>query len=69
MSFADQLADYTAAQIISALGCERATAYDWKSGRRSPPLWQQAHWLRILAAHSKRHNKASHGTTHKRSKD
>lgn len=57
MSFADHLTDYTAAQIIAALGCERATAYDWKSGRRSPPVWQQAHWLRILAAYAKRHNK------------
>jgi len=62
MSFADQLADYTAAQIIAALGCERATAYDWKSGRRSPPVWQQAHWLRILAADAKRHNKTQHRT-------
>ena len=62
MSFADQLADYTAAQIIAALGCERATAYDWKSGRRSPPAWQQAHWLRILAAYAKKHNKSHHAT-------
>lgn len=62
MSFADQLADYTAAQIQTWLGCKRGTAYDWKDGRREPPAWQQPHWLRILAAASKRHNKTQHRT-------
>jgi hypothetical protein len=59
MSFADSLTDYTAAQIQEWLGCKRGTAYDWKDGRREPPDWQQPHWLRILAAASKKHNKAS----------
>lgn len=49
MSFADQLADYTAVEIIEILGCPRATAYQWKDGLRKPPEWQQAHWLAILA--------------------
>jgi hypothetical protein len=48
MTFAEQLADYTAAQIIAALNCPRGTAYDWKDGRREPPAWQQPHWLALL---------------------
>lgn len=48
MTFSDQLADYTAADIIAALNCPRGTAYDWKDGRREPPAWQQAHWLALL---------------------
>lgn len=40
---------YTAAQIMAALGCPRGTAYDWLDGRRHPPVWQQAHWLDVLA--------------------
>ena len=50
MSFAADLADYTAAHIIAATGCPRGTAYDWKDGRREPPAWQQAHWFRIVQA-------------------
>lgn len=48
MPFSDQLADYTAADIIAALNCPRGTAYDWKDGRREPPTWQQPHWLALL---------------------
>lgn len=63
MSFADKLADYTAAQIIAATGCPRGTAYDWKDGRREPPAWQQPHWLAIIARGTrKRHNKTQHRT-------
>ena len=70
MSFADQLANFTAAQIIDALGCPRGTAYDWLQGRREPPEWQQPHWLALIqrASRKEKSNKASHGTTHKRSK-
>ena len=50
MSFATDLADYTAAHVIAATGCPRGTAYDWKDGRREPPTWQQVHWLRIIQA-------------------
>lgn len=63
MSFASQLADYTAAQIIAATGCPRGTAYDWKDGRRSPPAWLQPHLLAIIARGTrKRHNKGTHPT-------
>lgn len=48
MSFADQLADFTATEIIEILGCPRATAYQWKDGTRHPPEWQWRHWLAIL---------------------
>ena len=58
MTFSEQLADYTAAQIIAALGCERATAYDWKSGRRQPPAWQQPLFIGLIRRHaSKKPNK------------
>ena len=60
MSFASQLADFTAAQIRAATGCPRGTAYDWKDGRREPPAWQQPHWLAIIARGTrKKSNKAS----------
>ena len=48
MSLNDHLHRLTAPEIADALGCPLATAYDWKSGRRSPPEWQQPHWERIL---------------------
>lgn len=62
MSFDTDLAHYTAAQIIAALGCPRSTAYEWLAGRRQPPEWQQSVFLKVIAAHSKRHNKASLAT-------
>ena len=48
MTFAEKLSGYTAAHIISTLGCPKGTAYDWKDGRREPPEWQQRHWLNLL---------------------
>lgn len=48
MSFATDLAGYSAAQIIAALGCPRSTAYEWKDGRRQPPLWQQSVFLAVI---------------------
>jgi hypothetical protein len=62
MSFATDLADYSAAQIIAALGCPRSTAYEWKDGRRQPPLWQQSVFLAVIAREAKKHNKASLAT-------
>ena len=59
MSFDTDLADYTAAQIIAALGCQRSTAYEWLAGRRQPPVWQQAVFLKVIAAHTKKSNKTS----------
>lgn len=67
MSFTEQLTEYSAAQIVAAINCPRATAYAWLDGTRTPPEWQQPHWLRIIAAHAKRHNKTPHGTPRKRS--
>ena len=61
MSFATDLTEYSAADIIAAIGCPRGTAYDWKDGRREPPSWQQVHWLAIIARSSKKkHNKPAH---------
>ena len=54
MSFAEQLAEYSAAEIIAAIGCPRGTAYDWLQGRREPPEWQQPHWLAIIKKGTKR---------------
>jgi hypothetical protein len=68
MSFTDQLADFTAAQIIDAIGCPRGTAYDWKDGRREPPSWQQPHWLALIRRSiKKKSNKTLDGTPRKRS--
>lgn len=70
MSFASDLAEYSAPEIIAAIGCSRGTAYDWLQGRREPPEWQQPHWLALIRrATGKKSNKSPHGTTHKRSKD
>jgi hypothetical protein len=57
MSFDTDLADYTAAQIIAALGCPRSTAYEWKDGRRQPPAWLHPILLAVIAREAKRHNK------------
>jgi hypothetical protein len=59
MSFASELSEIPATTIISALGCPRSTAYEWKDGRRSPPEWLQSHLLAIIR---KRHNKTSLAT-------
>jgi hypothetical protein len=69
MSFADSLTPYSAAVIVSALGCPRQTAYAWLDGSRKPPEWQQQLFLAVITKEAKKHNKASHGITPKRSKD
>lgn len=61
MKFSEQLAGYTAAEIIAALGCKRATAYDWKDERRSPPEWQQPIFLREIERHVKKARKKPKG--------
>lgn len=66
MSFEADLADYTAAQIIAALGCSRSTAYEWKDGRRQPPAWLQPILLAVIAREAKSHNKDLHATPRKR---
>lgn len=62
MSFADSLAPYSAAMIVSALGCPRQTAYAWLDGSRKPPMWQQELFLAVIAREAKKHNKDLHGT-------
>jgi hypothetical protein len=44
-SFQSAIAGYTAKQIAAAIGCSLATAYDWRSGRRTPPKWIQATYI------------------------
>jgi succinate dehydrogenase flavin-adding protein (antitoxin of CptAB toxin-antitoxin module) len=52
MTFAEQLSDYTAAQIVAALGCPRQTAYAWIDGSRQPPAWQQSLFLSLIRRHA-----------------
>jgi hypothetical protein len=54
MTFASQLAEYSAAQIVAALGCPRQTAYAWLDGSRQPPTWQQSLFLSLIRRHAKR---------------
>ena len=54
MDFKAKLTAFSAAEIIAALGCPRATAYQWLDGKRQPPTWQQPHWLAILQRFKKR---------------
>jgi transposase len=44
-SFQSSIAGYSAKQIAAAIGCSLATAYDWRSGRRSPPRWIQSKYI------------------------
>ena len=53
MTWSEQLRDFTALEIVEALGCPRVTAYQWKDGKREPPEWQQPHWLKVLKAWKK----------------
>lgn len=62
MTFAESLAEFSATEIVAALGCPRQTAYAWLDGSRQPPEWQQAVFLKIIAAHTKKSNKASLAT-------
>ncbi len=67
MSFQDDIADIPAPEIVTILGCPRATAYQWKDGRRQPPSWLQPHLLAIiLRGTKKRHNKTVDSNRHER---
>jgi hypothetical protein len=57
---------YSAAVIVSALGCPRQTAYAWLDGSRKPPAWQQTLFLAVIAKESKKRNKDLHATPSKR---
>ena len=54
MTFAESLAEFSAAHIVAALGCPRQTAYAWLDGTRQPPEWQQALFLAAIRRHAKR---------------
>lgn len=44
-SFSSFVAGYPARHIAAAIGCSLPTAYDWRSGRRTPPKWLQARYI------------------------
>jgi hypothetical protein len=46
--FHERIANYSAKEIAARIGCPIPTAYDWKSGRRSPPSWMQNIIMKIL---------------------
>lgn len=54
MSFAESLAEFSAAEIVAALGCPRQTAYAWLDGSRQPPEWQQALFLAAIRRKTKK---------------
>jgi transposase len=50
-SFQSAIAGYTAKQIAAAIGCSLATAYDWRSGRRTPPKWLHDRYVEDIRIH------------------
>ncbi len=63
MSFQESIAEVSAPDLVRILGCPRATAYQWKDGRRQPPAWLQPILLAVIVAAQKRHNKTEKPTT------
>ena len=57
-SFRALVEPYSARHIANAIGCSLPTAYDWRSGRRAPPVWMQAQILSDLATY---HPQIRHG--------
>jgi len=51
-SFSSMIEQYSARQISDVIGCSLPTAYDWRSGRRSPPEWLRERYLGYLSSHS-----------------
>ena len=62
MTFAESLAEFSAAEIVAALGCPRQTAYAWLDGSRKPPMWQQELFLAVIVRAAMKHNKTSLAT-------
>jgi hypothetical protein len=56
-SFQASLVGYSAKHIAGAIGCSLATAYDWRSGRRSPPKWLHDRYVADIASY---HSKIKH---------
>lgn len=57
MSFRESIAEISAPDLVRILGCPRATAYQWKDGRRHPPAWLQPILLAVIVREAKKHNK------------
>jgi hypothetical protein len=50
-SFSSRVASYPAKHIAEAIGCSLPTAYDWRSGRRTPPKWLQDRYVDDIASY------------------
>lgn len=50
MDFGQALKQWTPFALAQRLGCPERTAYAWKRGERTPPLWVQ----RLIVAELKR---------------
>jgi len=50
-SFSSRVASYPAKHIAAAIGCSLATAYDWRSGRRTPPKWLHDRYVEDIRIH------------------
>ena len=53
--FYEWLIGISAKEIAARIECPIPTAYDWKSGRRSPPSWMQTIIIEILLNEAIRH--------------
>jgi hypothetical protein len=53
-SFQSAVSCYSAKEIAASIGCSLPTAYDWRSGRRSPPKWLHKRYLDELQKNLKR---------------
>ncbi len=61
MSFSEEIAALPVAQVVAALGCPAKTVYEWRTGRRKPPHWQQRHFLRAIREGQKGGSKGPNG--------
>jgi hypothetical protein len=50
-SFRLRIQPYSAKHIANSINCSAATAYDWRSGRRSPPAWLQDSIIAEIASY------------------
>jgi hypothetical protein len=53
--FHKRILNYSAREIAETIKCPIPTAYDWKSGRRSPPSWMQKIIIKILSNEAIKH--------------
>lgn len=50
-SFSSRVASYSSKHIAEAIGCSLPTAYDWRSGRRTPPKWLHDRYIEEIRIH------------------